>query len=140
MYSNQMYFNIGFVSKQIRNTYLRLKIQELSHSRNVFIVFFKTNLMIIISVHQKSLKLNNHLNLCGQIKNSKWILSTRKTGVNCGHLIFFFYTNAVLICIFLTEKKIIIIFFLIHPLGVFLSFFYCIIDVLQNLHKWYNQF
>ena len=49
-------------------------------------------------VHKKSLKtefktvfrytMNNHLNLCGQVQISKWILCSPKTGIKCGHLSF----------------------------------------------------
>ena len=34
---------------------------------------------------------SNHLNLCGQVENLKWILSSRKPGVKCGYLRFFMY-------------------------------------------------
>ena len=47
-------------------------------------------------MHQKSLKAafktvfsvhNSHLKLCGQVKNSKWILCSRKTCVKCGYIL-----------------------------------------------------
>ena len=31
---------------------------------------------------------NNHLNLCGQVENTKWILRSRKPGVKCEYLRF----------------------------------------------------
>ena len=63
-----------------------------THSLN----FFKT----IYICTSKSLKIvsiisflvhNNHLNLCGQVENFKWILCNCKTGVKLGYLRFLVY-------------------------------------------------
>ena len=55
-----------------------------------FLYFYFTNVKnlqyeIGLSVH------NFHLNLCGQVENSKWILCSRKTGVKSANLRFLMY-------------------------------------------------
>ena len=88
-----VYFSIWFVSKKTMNTFnLRLKIAcwEFFSLKYIFLSFSKQMRWLFMFVHQKSWKLtfktglsvhNIHLNLCGQVENSKWILCSRKTGV-----------------------------------------------------------
>ena len=101
-YQIQLYI-LAFVLKKdnksvfkVTNTFCVVGI--FSHYR-YFFFFFEMNL-IIIFVHQKSqnpafktgfLVFNNHLNLCGQAENYKWIFCSRKTGVECGYLRSFMY-------------------------------------------------
>ena len=79
------------------NVYLKLEIRvvcrEFLAFKYLITDFFETNQMIIdIFVHKKSQKLafktgfsvhNIHLYLCGQVENTKWILRSRKIGVEC---------------------------------------------------------
>ena len=46
---------------------------------------FKLAFKAGVSVH------NHHLNLFGQVDNSKWILCSRKISVKCGYLRFLMY-------------------------------------------------
>ena len=63
---------------------------KISDVQIIFILIFRTDLMIIQILHQKSktpanktglLVRSNLLNLCGQVENTKWILCSLKIDV-----------------------------------------------------------
>ena len=69
-------------------------VGEFLSFKYVFLISTKLIYGLFLIVHQKSLKNtikpgysvhNNHLNLCGQIEKSKWILCSLKRGVKCGY-------------------------------------------------------
>ena len=80
------------------NIYLKLEIRVVCREyihKYIFIVFFEKHQMIFYICKSETLKLLNlfsvnniHLNLCGQVKNSKWILCRQKTGVKRVYLRF----------------------------------------------------
>ena len=55
---------------------------------NLMIIYFHTSEILKTRFKNRFSVHNNHLYLCGQVENTKWILCSRKMGIKCAYLRF----------------------------------------------------